>query len=88
MKRVLTAITLILLFIFSSCNAEETDKNSDTTKTEVVDTTKINDSDEILGQEHTAKFICPNHCKGSGGDEAGVCPVCGMDYIENFDYKE
>ncbi len=39
------------------------------------------------GVEHTAQYVCPMHCEGAGGDSAGQCPVCGMDYIKNPDYK-
>ena len=35
------------------------------------------------GKEYTSKYVCPMHCKGSGSDEAGKCPVCGMDYVLN-----
>lgn len=39
------------------------------------------------GVEYTAQYVCPMHCEGGGGDSAGQCPVCGMDYIKNPDYK-
>ena len=39
------------------------------------------------GKEYTSAFICPSHCKGSGSDEAGKCPVCGMDYVVNEDHN-
>jgi hypothetical protein len=35
------------------------------------------------GKEYTSAYICPMHCEGSGSDEAGKCPVCGMDYVKN-----
>ena len=35
------------------------------------------------GPEYTAAYICPMHCKGSGSDAAGTCPVCKMDYVAN-----
>ena len=35
------------------------------------------------GKEYTSAYICPMHCEGSGSDEAGTCPVCGMDYKKN-----
>lgn len=31
-------------------------------------------------------FICRNNCQGSGAMEAGVCPVCGVNYIHNDAY--
>jgi Heavy metal binding domain len=35
------------------------------------------------GKEFTSAYICPMHCEGSGSETAGVCPVCGMDYVMN-----
>ena len=39
------------------------------------------------GPEYTSAYICPMHCTGSGSDEAGKCPVCGMDYVVNEDHQ-
>lgn len=39
------------------------------------------------GPEYTSRYICPMHCEGSGSEEPGVCPVCGMDYVLNEDFK-
>ncbi len=35
------------------------------------------------GKEYTSEYICPMHCKESGSDSPGKCPVCKMDYIKN-----
>lgn len=35
------------------------------------------------GKEYTSTYVCPMHCEGSGAEEAGQCPVCGMDYTLN-----
>ena len=40
------------------------------------------------GPEYTSAYICPMHCKGSGSDSAGTCPVCGMDYVVNEDLNK
>ena len=37
------------------------------------------------GKEYTSAYICTMHCEGSGSDEAGTCPVCGMVYVANKD---
>jgi len=39
------------------------------------------------GPEYTSAFVCPMHCKGSGSDAAGTCPVCNMAYVANEDHK-
>lgn len=28
-------------------------------------------------------YYCPDKCEGSGGDNAGNCPVCGKEYVHN-----
>jgi hypothetical protein len=40
-------------------------------------------TEEMQGKEYTSAYICPMHCEGSGSEEAGKCPVCGMDYVKN-----
>lgn len=42
------------------------------------------------GKEYTSKYVCPMHCEGSGSDEEGKCPVCGMTYVldEDFEMEE
>ncbi|MBK8954943.1 MAG: hypothetical protein IPM34_05220 [Saprospiraceae bacterium] len=43
---------------------------------------------DTSGPEYTSKYICPMFCKGSGSDQPGVCPVCGMDYVLNENLDE
>ncbi|MEW2921603.1 heavy metal-binding domain-containing protein [Muricauda sp. ANG21] len=40
------------------------------------------------GKEYTSKYVCPMYCEGSGSDEEGKCPVCGMTYVLNEDFKK
>jgi len=40
------------------------------------------------GIEYTSAYICPMHCEGSGSENEGKCPECGMDYIENKAAKD
>ena len=40
-----------------------------------------NDAAHGEGKAYTSAYVCPMHCDGSGGDAAGQCPVCGMDYV-------
>jgi len=42
--------------------------------------------DDKSGPEYTSAYVCPMHCKGSGSDQPGKCPVCGMDYVANPDH--
>ena len=41
----------------------------------------------MQGKEYDSAFVCPMHCEGSGSDQAGTCPVCGMEYVSNEDHK-
>ena len=38
--------------------------------------------------EYASAYICPMHCKGSGSEAEGICPVCKMDCVKNKDYVE
>lgn len=38
------------------------------------------------GKEYTSAYVCPMHCEGSGGEEAGACPVCGMAYVAQAEH--
>ena len=87
MKKI-TTFFIIAIFSFAiSCKSDndQTNQQQDTLNTtSQVDTTS---QQTTLGKEYTSLFICPNHCKDSGSDEFGTCPVCGMEYIENPDYQ-
>ncbi|MBN2662085.1 MAG: hypothetical protein JXR68_00425 [Bacteroidales bacterium] len=88
MKTIFTFLIIALITISISCKSDndQTNKQQDTiSTTSQVDTTTSQPT--TLGKEYTSLFICPNHCKDSGGDEFGICPVCGMEYIENPDYQ-
>jgi predicted nucleic acid binding AN1-type Zn finger protein len=75
---VIKNILIVCLFIvFTSVSYSCKDSNK--TKIEKVDKN---------GKEFTSKYICPMHCKGSGSEIAGTCPVCEMDYEINEKYKE
>ena len=44
-------------------------------------------TEEAMSKEYTSAYVCPMHCEGSGSDEMGTCPVCGMDYVVNSEHK-
>ena len=74
------SIVLILLaaFTFVSCGGSNT-ANTESESTESMEADKS-------GPEYTSAYVCPMHCKGSGSDQAGTCPVCKMDYVVNEDH--
>ncbi|MBK9271617.1 MAG: hypothetical protein IPM48_08455 [Saprospiraceae bacterium] len=57
-------------------------------KTESTEQRPVIEKTDNTGPEYTSRYICPMYCKGSGSDTMGVCPVCGMDYELNPDFKE
>ncbi|MDX1665645.1 MAG: heavy metal-binding domain-containing protein [Saprospiraceae bacterium] len=40
-----------------------------------------------MGPEYTSTYVCPMHCEGSGSEEPGKCPVCGMDYVLRTEHE-
>jgi uncharacterized paraquat-inducible protein A len=99
MEKIRLIIAGLLLVFMVSCNSsEETDSDSAITDSSAVSVEKVVDIDSAavetriednqeLGKEYTSAYICPNHCKGSGSDKEGECPKCGMELMENPNYK-
>jgi len=94
----IAALSFLSVSYLYSCNSNNSgDQNaSDTTIVELeekMDNLEASDSlsggeGKKLGKEYTAKYICPDHCKGSGSDKAGECADCGMELIENQSFGE
>ena len=40
------------------------------------------------GKAYTSTYVCPMHCEGSGSDQPGNCPVCGMDYVARAEHLQ
>ena len=38
------------------------------------------------GKAYTSAYVCPMHCQGSGSDQPGTCPACGMDYVAQTEH--
>lgn len=83
---------LALSFFIVSCgdNADTAGDEAATDQTEHThEDGHMHDGDHMeadadkQGPEYTSAYICPMHCDGSGSDEPGECPVCGMDYVKN-----
>ena len=91
--------TLIIagLFLLVSCNSADgtNTENSDSAKVTIEKTVEVDtlstkaemNKSQELGKEYTAKYICPDHCKGSGSDKEGECPNCEMELMENPNYQ-
>ena len=77
-KRFLFILLLGVLYI--GCNSNNTTDTPSGTNHDHL-------KQDYTGPEYTSKYICPMHCKGSGADIMGICPVCKMDYVKNKQYK-
>ena len=70
------SIVLILMVLITNACGSNGSKMKDSAKSTIATGIK-------KGKEYTSKYVCPDHCEGSGSDKPGKCPVCGMDYVEN-----
>jgi hypothetical protein len=69
MLKIISKVALVLMLIGTGLSScTYTDKGA---------------SEEAQGPEYTSTYVCPMHCEGSGSEEAGTCPTCGMDYVLN-----
>ena len=88
MKIAFQFISIIFIaFIFATCgNADQTGTTNDASATTEQ---AANEADEPGSDapEYASAYICPMHCKGSGSDKEGKCPVCKMDYVANKDHE-
>ena len=66
------SLMLVLAYACTGNNSQE-QTTTDAQKTET-------EAKHGEGDESTSAYVCPMHCAGSGSDEAGSCPVCGMAY--------
>ena len=83
-----TLAMAVLVLLFSCGNASK--KEAKTAETSAMDHSEhpMTQAEANLGPEFTSKYVCPMHCDSSGSHEEGKCPVCGMTYVLNEDYKE
>jgi len=88
MKKITLIIVFSIFICIISCKNENNKTNTDSLKTTEIKIDSNKNKTNTLEKEYTSKFICANHCKGSGSEKEGVCPICGMEYIENLDYKQ
>jgi hypothetical protein len=102
MRNIFSAIFYIIIFsLLFSCTSENDSANGkDSAEIEVQDTSDIKgqntdsediDSDSTINSDQEkltlTKYICPIGDIEGNTDQAGDCPSCGMELIENPDYK-
>lgn len=75
-----------LSFSFISCGGagqEQSQENQESAGTQTEEPKAHGE-----GKEYTSAYVCPMHCEGSGSEEAGKCPKCGMDYVALNDHTK
>ena len=79
MKTVKTILGILLLSVMLTTVSCKNDKKEEdaTTKTE-----------QAEKKEFASAYVCPMHCEGSGSDQEGECPKCGMAYVKNEDHNK
>ncbi len=95
-KIIIATTFIFVIFSLTACNSggNNDKENSDTlTVEENIDVDETNNTENQSetvedDKDYTSKYVCAMHCEGSGNHEAGNCPVCKMELIENLDYKE
>ena len=87
-KIVSALFAAMVCMIFWACGGGSHDHNHDheTHTREAHSHTEAAADSTQLGPEYTSKYICTMHCEGSGSEEPGKCPVCGMTYVWNSDH--
>lgn len=85
----------VIILLLISCITFYSCKNNTEIKAKLVDTAsvstivsgaKVQSTTLEEDKDFIAKYVCPNHCNGSGSEKQGTCSICGMELIENIDY--
>ncbi len=88
MKRIFqSAMAIAILFAVAACSNSARESANETTAAPESDPQPIEASAQD-GPEYTSAYLCPMHCKGSGSDQPGKCPVCGMNYVAKADLNK
>jgi hypothetical protein len=88
-----TILSLLIVFTIA-CNSAEKDSVRDEARSTLRDippgsvppVTAPVGSPSAVATSGVQHYICPNNCQGSGGANAGTCPVCGSEYTHNQAY--
>lgn len=80
------ALSIILLQACGGNQSTESQPSDETTTETTGQTPEMKTAAHGDGPEFTSAFVCPMHCAGSGSDQAGTCPSCGMDYIAQSEH--
>lgn len=88
MKKLLFLTMLVLPLAFLSCGGHSHEHGDHQHESGSSQTESSEAKPHGEGKEYTSAYVCPMHCEGSGSDEPGKCPVCGMDYIAQAEHTK
>lgn len=83
---VLTLFFSLSLFILSCGGNAAHDHEHDSATETATEAPATEAAAHGEGKEYTSAYVCPMHCQGSGSDQAGSCPVCGMAYVAQAEH--
>ena len=89
-KLFFSAMVAIALVGGAACSSTTTEGESTVNSTTATDTTATPQvagaaADSVSTEQFA--YICPMKCEGSASHQPGKCPVCGMDLVENPDFR-
>ena len=82
---VLTLLFCLALFVVSCGGGDHSHEHGDHGHDHSHDASSTS-AQHGEGKEYTSAYVCPMHCADSGSEEAGKCPVCGMDYVAQAEH--
>jgi uncharacterized paraquat-inducible protein A len=78
-KTLLAMASAAMFLLTFSCKEQK--------ETNTKNTPEQTETEAKQGKEYTSAYVCPMHCEGSGSEEEGNCPKCGMAYVANEEHS-
>ena len=84
MNKIQILLLGFVLLILASCNSKPERPNPILSAERIAASNAVEDQNTAaLAGSGIQHYYCANNCEGSGGDAAGTCPVCGLEYTHN-----
>lgn len=78
MKKMLISTLTVFALILAACGSDQQHDHGNAAPGEA--------KAHGTSKEYTSAYVCPMHCQGSGSDQPGTCPACGMDYVAQSEH--
>ncbi len=84
MNKIQLMLLGFVLLILASCNSKPERPNPILSADRIAASNAVETQNAAtLASSAIQHYYCANNCEGSGGDAAGTCPVCGLEYTHN-----